>query len=32
MKEGKLLIVDDNRGILSAVKLLADKHLSLIHI
>ena len=26
MKEGKLLIVDDNRGILSAVKLLADKH------
>ncbi len=26
MKEGKLLIVDDNRGILSAVKLLADKY------
>ncbi len=26
MKEGKLLIVDDNRGILSAVKLLADSH------
>ena len=26
MKEGKLLIVDDNRGSLSAVKLLADKH------
>lgn len=26
MKEGKLLIVDDNRGILAAVKLLADKY------
>ena len=25
-KQGRLIIVDDNRGILSAVKLLTEKH------
>ena len=31
-KQGKLLIVDDNRGILSAVKLLMDKHFAQVDI
>ena len=31
-KQGKLLIVDDNRGILSAVKLLMDKHFAQVEI
>ena len=31
-KQGKLLIVDDNRGVLSAVKLLMDKHFAQVEI